>query len=715
MKFECSTFSAFPEEKETLFFGGDTKLKIKGIMQLSSSGSWKYYDKYMEPINALNHFVHGLSLKGEDILNFKKRQKKMLMNLIQDVLRPLLLESNKSDLLDFAAMSETVGVGELVLREGLKDYQLDRDRLISELIDVVYGEEEQKMDIWRKLKVKQDRKMEIFQDSLHYYFDCIQLNSVNFVKICDKMVRRLFLRIDVRKLAQKMSAMDLDETFKNSEQFLNYKTFRELFRSSQQCSDKDVAALYEALVEWKYVEQGQHVVDMVVLSREVIDDMKSGKASKSQFIADQANEYGSKMIDFFVEHPEIDGNTLFETKRKAFCKMMIDYCGDTKVRGVSGTLQKRMIQKYWDQAPKYDVKRSLLEIVKQVLEDFSAGKGSTVLVTSAKEFGNEVIEYFEKNPDIDSDALAAMTRKDFARELIDHCNTKKVRGLAGNLQKNVIEMINDTNRDLISVLEGRKENKKVNVKQAVIPQYISDLVKSQISSTAHVRLSYGELMSEYDFLHCIFKSKTANTVDIANIAVLFHEAESITIVLKEGDRIRSDQWRSLTMGLSKMYEMGLSMMIQFDLSQCPSDERETMYNKAVTLLTECGDKFKCEPGNHGNLLKFETVENVNQTETSKSRLSECVQLMIDNISEAQLAMKVVAKPEQKEQNQVTVWDSGEQYFYWKSKNSMVEKHPNYVAAKFNDLKEEVLKSAVLSKYISAKAWNSLMAQVRCPK
>merc|ERR1712048_1221835 len=50
--FDCKLFSAHDEEKEMLFFGGDTVMRIKGILQ-QLNGQWVPYDKYLEPINAL--------------------------------------------------------------------------------------------------------------------------------------------------------------------------------------------------------------------------------------------------------------------------------------------------------------------------------------------------------------------------------------------------------------------------------------------------------------------------------------------------------------------------------------------------------------------------------------------------------------------------------------------------------------------------------------
>ena len=76
MKFDCERFSCFPDERETLFFGGDTELRIKGIMQWFQ-GRWRHYDKFMEPINALNRMINGRRLEHQSIWNSRKSQKWM--------------------------------------------------------------------------------------------------------------------------------------------------------------------------------------------------------------------------------------------------------------------------------------------------------------------------------------------------------------------------------------------------------------------------------------------------------------------------------------------------------------------------------------------------------------------------------------------------------------------------------------------------------------
>ena len=93
MKFECELFSCFPEEQETLFFGGDTELRIRGIMQWAE-GKWRHYDKFMEPINALNRMINGRPLHDQSIWNNKKTQKWMNC-VIKDHLHHQLSQSDQ--------------------------------------------------------------------------------------------------------------------------------------------------------------------------------------------------------------------------------------------------------------------------------------------------------------------------------------------------------------------------------------------------------------------------------------------------------------------------------------------------------------------------------------------------------------------------------------------------------------------------------------------
>eukprot|EP01083_Nonionella_stella_P200706 734775_1 len=65
LKFDCDKLSAFSHEKETLFFGGKTILKIFSLRQYVDN-SWKDYKQYMKPMNIINRMIHGLGINIQD-------------------------------------------------------------------------------------------------------------------------------------------------------------------------------------------------------------------------------------------------------------------------------------------------------------------------------------------------------------------------------------------------------------------------------------------------------------------------------------------------------------------------------------------------------------------------------------------------------------------------------------------------------------------------
>eukprot|EP01084_Bolivina_argentea_P279018 476950_1 len=58
--FDCSAISAFEEEEERLFYGGDTILRIESIRQLVAN-TWTNYTNYVKAIAAITRLMNGLS------------------------------------------------------------------------------------------------------------------------------------------------------------------------------------------------------------------------------------------------------------------------------------------------------------------------------------------------------------------------------------------------------------------------------------------------------------------------------------------------------------------------------------------------------------------------------------------------------------------------------------------------------------------------------
>ena len=94
-RFDCRRLSCFPEEKETLFFGGDTVLRIKGITQCYQ-GKWMKYDKYLEAVNVFSRMMDGFSVMDQAIIK-KKRDQKMMKKVIRDILRALVLRLDEAE------------------------------------------------------------------------------------------------------------------------------------------------------------------------------------------------------------------------------------------------------------------------------------------------------------------------------------------------------------------------------------------------------------------------------------------------------------------------------------------------------------------------------------------------------------------------------------------------------------------------------------------
>ena len=59
MKFDCGAFSTFKGEKEILFFGGDTVMKIVGLRQ-KVGGKWTRYNEWLGRIESLFESTDGL-------------------------------------------------------------------------------------------------------------------------------------------------------------------------------------------------------------------------------------------------------------------------------------------------------------------------------------------------------------------------------------------------------------------------------------------------------------------------------------------------------------------------------------------------------------------------------------------------------------------------------------------------------------------------------
>ena len=159
------------------------------------------------------------------------------------------MENDQKTVVDFVSMAETVGMDEEVLSGALNEYKKNRNRLIHDLIDVVYAEEEQKTNIWDKLEMEDKEKMTIFRSVLFDHFKCNDLNNKNCMKMSEYIIERKAFGIDHDELLSVMRRESVDgKAFVQMEA----NQFGALFKMI--LDNADVGKLYTALSKWQYVE-----------------------------------------------------------------------------------------------------------------------------------------------------------------------------------------------------------------------------------------------------------------------------------------------------------------------------------------------------------------------------------------------------------------------------------------------------------------------------
>ena len=152
-------------------------------------------------------------------------------------------------MVDFVSMAESVAVDEVKLKESLGKYKTHRNRLIRDLIDVVYGEEEEKTAIWDKLEMEDKEKVMTFRSLLFDHFKCYDLNNKNFMKMSEYIIGRRAIPIDHNEVHAVLRWQAVDgKTFDQ----MDMEQFGGLF---EEIPDKDgIGQLYAAFKKWRYTE-----------------------------------------------------------------------------------------------------------------------------------------------------------------------------------------------------------------------------------------------------------------------------------------------------------------------------------------------------------------------------------------------------------------------------------------------------------------------------
>ena len=204
---------------------------------------------------------------------------------------------------DFTAMSVLVGIDEVILKEALSEYQNDQNQLIGALIDVVYGEKCQEMEIWSKLKVEADDKSKTFRAALFDHFQCLQLNTPNLIKMFRFIIDRKRLQIDIEGMEEVVTSNDIDGRLfdkSDSEHYQNNGTFAKRFKGIPDCKMQHVRQLYTAVRKWKYVEVKKVAVESKEEGKE--DDMvEPGQQGPDVYAIGKRFNFWQKRNDDYVQ------------------------------------------------------------------------------------------------------------------------------------------------------------------------------------------------------------------------------------------------------------------------------------------------------------------------------------------------------------------------------------------------------------------------------
>lgn len=129
--------------------------------------------------------------------------------------------------------------------------------------------------------------------------------------------------------------------------------------------------------------------------------------------------------------------------------------------------------------------------------------------------------------------------------------------------------------------------------EAETPKYIQHLVLYHHSSTPRVRLLYNELLTEYEWLDCILKGETDDTLDFVNIAALFCNSESITFLMTDDDILSESQCSEMMQNMILISMMALDVEIKFVWSSLiPKEVISRLSDASIALYgKKCSLRF----------------------------------------------------------------------------------------------------------------------------
>ena len=305
-------------------------------------------------------------------------------------------------IVDFLSMAMTVEEEVTVLTDGLEEYERAQDRLIGDLIDVVFAENEEnekKMTIWTKLNVEDERKRDIFRLALCGHFNINQLSRDNMVKLSVIIITRKGLKIDMNALKKEMETHKIDGRIfdeANSKYYRQKSDFLTLFGRVRGCRQQDVGELYSALKDWLFV-----VYAVMLGLREIRSDTES--ESNQQCISENARKFDGKIIGKLLENP-----IGIDILQNDFEDRLVEHCG-YKMERKNETKENE---------PGHAI-APMVALVKFVIDELKKNDGDWV------HWEEPIIDFFRKNPDIEGVTVSSTNNKDLGIRMHQHCGGGK--------------------------------------------------------------------------------------------------------------------------------------------------------------------------------------------------------------------------------------------------------------------------------------------------
>ena len=246
-------------------------------------------------------------------------------------------EGHAIEVVDFAMLSAAVGVDESMLRQSLGEYKENRQSLISHLIDVVYGEDEEKMEIWNKLEFEEEEKRRIFRSALFDHFHCFQLNVDNLKSVCLYIIERKRLEIDSEHLAELLRGKAINGRVFDKAHPHHQKNgiFAKQFKGVPNCKLQHVRQLYSAVKKWKYVEV-KKVVEETKEEDEVTEnepEQQPGVVQDAVYAIGKPYNFWQQQFPDYVQpkYGNLKEEMLHNLKQEMLENAMLFHCMDIRI------------------------------------------------------------------------------------------------------------------------------------------------------------------------------------------------------------------------------------------------------------------------------------------------------------------------------------------------------------------------------------------------